>query len=427
MSMVALSGLGGLPRADRWQAADAADAASPPAVAPGTQAAQSPQYAEKPIDPEYKKRPPFQLRRDVAKIITSNPANFGSDADKNTIDNYYKSYALPRWTQLDYAAPRFAPRSERFTLLNFRRELRRELGAARGGIHDYLSAMVLQFMSELIDGNYHPFAQVNAALMIGELNEEGQSKPYAKALPVLIRIVADTKHRDAVRAAAMAGILRHAEAGINDDAARNTLTTAMLKLLASGVSPALTAPGQVWIRGQAIETLGWLGSPGENGEVFKALLANLGEADLSLLVGRELSLTTRCLAAKALGRLNYNVAKGINAADAANALGQLIVQVCDDALRASKGKGDLALVRRSLSARLGSILLAVQGREKDDAHKGILSVAEGPQKDSLGQLQGFLLDIFDVLNSKESQAADVEAAAARLRDNVSDWLQKQAG
>ena len=134
--------------------------------------------------------------------------------------------------------------------------------------------------------------------------------PTQKPCAVLIRIVEDPKQRDAVRAAAMVGILRHVEAGLGDDAPRSALTAAMLKLLTSEISSPLTVQGQVWIRGQAIETLGRLGSAGENGEVFKAILASLGDANLNALVGAELSYTTRCIAAKALGRLNYNGCQG---------------------------------------------------------------------------------------------------------------------
>ena len=331
-----------------------------------------------------------------------------------------------RWTQVDMRRARFA-RPEVETLPAFHKELRRDLVSTKGDVHEYLNAMVLEFMGNIISGNYHPFAQVNAALMIGELDGEpaaNATKPYAKALRVLIRIVEDPKQRDAVRAAAMVGILRHVEAGLGDDAPRSALTAAMLKLLTSEISSPLTVQGQVWIRGQAIETLGRLGSAGENGEVFKAILASLGDANLNALVGAELSYTTRCIAAKALGRLNYNAARGINAADAARMLGQLCVQVCNAGLR-EPGRGAIQTsVAAPSTARLGSILAALKGIS--DTQKGIVSAADAEQKDSLTELQTFLEDTMEILNSEKSDLADVETAARKLRENVSDWLQKES-
>jgi hypothetical protein len=408
------------------QTAAAADAATPSAAATAAAAAPNePQYAQMPLDEDIKNRR-AQVHSEVVSILRRSSSKFASDAEKKTVEDYYKTYALPRWTQVEYAAPRFA-RPEVETLPAFHKELRRDLVSTKGDVHEYLNAMVLEFMGNIISGNYHPFAQVNAALMIGELDGEpaaNATKPYAKALPVLIRIVEDPKQRDAVHAAAMVGILRHVEAGLGDDAPRSALTAAMLKLLTSEISSPLTVQGQVWIRGQAIETLGWLGSAGENGEVFKAILASLGDANLNALVGAELSYTTRCIAAKALGRLNYNAARGINAADAARMLGQLCVQVCDAGLRATRTRGDPNIGRRALTARLGSILAALKGIS--DTQKGIVSAADAEQKDSLTELQTFLEDTMEILNSRRSDLADVETAARKLRENVSDWLQKES-
>jgi hypothetical protein len=397
----------------------AAAAAGPSGAASSASAkSNQPQYEQLPIDEDLKKRPPSQQQNEVRKILRDNN-KFGNVSDKATVDDYFQKYALPRWSQIEYAASR-STRAE-LTVVAFRRELRQQLSLAKGDIHEYLNGLVLDFMGKLLSGNYHPFTQVNAALMIGEL-DGGDSKPYAKALPVLIRIVEDAKQGDAVRAEAMIGIIRHAEAGISEDAARQSLTAAMLKQLTTEISSGLTAPGQVWIRGQVIETLGWLGSAGENGEVFKAILNSLGGADVRALVGAELSRTTRCIAARALGRLNYNGVKGINAAEAATLLGQLSVQICNGGLRPARNKGDPALFRRAMTSRLNAILVALKGT--DDTHKGVLSLAGAQQKEGLAELQTFLEDTMEILNSKKSEPGDVETAARKLRDSVTNWLQK---
>ena len=65
-------------------------------------------------------------------------------------------------------------------------------------------------MKQLAAGPYHPAVQVNAMLMIGELNSvEQPPTPLPEALDAMIAAVQDTKLSDAVRVAALVGIERH--------------------------------------------------------------------------------------------------------------------------------------------------------------------------------------------------------------------------
>jgi hypothetical protein len=412
--LIAIAAFCGLCFQVPWRVAVAA-----PASPPTAEASDQPQYNQLPLDEELKSKHSAQ-RSEVARILRN--SQFGPN-DQPVVEDYYNKYALPRWTLIEFAAPRVM-RPDSMTLLGFRKELQKELANAQGQIHEFLSTLVLNFMTQIVNGNFHPNAQVNAALMIGELDAEKSTAPLPKALPVLIRIVQDAKVRDPVRAEAMVGIIRHAEPGVGDDAARSSIAAAMLKLLASEITSGLTAQGQMWIRGQALEALGRLGSPGENGEVVKAIVTTLGDADSSALVGPALSYTTRCMAAKALGRLNYTGAKGVNVAEAASALGQLCAQVCDDGLRITKIKGASTVGRRALAARLNAILVGLRGT--DEAHKGILSLADAQQKESLAELQTFLDLAMEVVNNPKSDVADVDEAATKLHDSVTGWLQKQS-
>ena len=98
-------------------------------------------------------------------------------------------------------------------LPTFRKELRNShLGKRSSGtqVHDHLSARVFDFMKNLVAGPFHPAVQVNAMLMIGELNSvEHPPTPSPEALRLLIAAVGNTNLSDAVRAAAMVGIQRH--------------------------------------------------------------------------------------------------------------------------------------------------------------------------------------------------------------------------
>ena len=134
-----------------------------------------------------------------------------------------------------------------------------------------------------------------------------------EALKVLLAAVENGKLPDAVRAAAMVGILRHAEAGIRDEDARRSLTAAMLRLTAEDPPTGPAAPGREWILAQAVETLGLLGSVGEDDAVYKAMLKTVDDGKLRLC--------TRSIAAESLGQLNYAGAAGIDPSEAAATLG----------------------------------------------------------------------------------------------------------
>ena len=53
-------------------------------------------------------------------------------------------------------------------------------------------------------------------------------------------------------------------------------------------------------------------------------------------------------------------------------------------------------------------------------------MADAQQKGGLAELQTFLEDTMEVLNSKRSEPGDVETAARKLRDSVTNWLQKHS-
>ena len=169
---------------------------------------------------------------------------------QQSFDDYYQKYSLARWTEVKNIT----------NLPAWRKTLRNShLGkrSAAPEVHDHLNALVLDFMSKLAAGPYHPAVQVNAMLMIGELNSvEQPPTPLPEALDVMIAAVQDTKLSDAVRVAAMVGIQRHVAAGIADAEVRRTLTAALLKLAAADLPAGADRAGREWIRCQSIETLG---------------------------------------------------------------------------------------------------------------------------------------------------------------------------
>jgi hypothetical protein len=329
---------------------------------------------------------------------------FGA-GNQETFDTYYEKYALPRWTDLA-------------TLNDAHKELRLDLGKTKSQVHDHLVGVVLDFMKQLAAGPYHPFVQINAVLMIGELNAVEKTvsgdppKPYPEALRSLLNIVENEKLSDAMRAAAMVGIVRHAAGDLSDSDLRKSITAAMLRLATGDIAPGLDAAGHIWIRGQALQVLGRLGAVGEGNEVFQAILKSVSDADLSF--------STRCLAADALGHLNYGNAEGINAVDAATTLGQFLVETCGDEVHVAKESDRLAF-RRRMKGCLSVVMTALSG-DGDTTHKGLVSLAHEDQAGYLGGLQKIAKSMMDALDNKDIEEDEVERVAEEFRGSVQDWL-----
>jgi len=253
-------------------------------------------------------------------------------------------------------------------------------------------------------------------LMIGELNrvEQGPGAgaaaaavPLPEALKVLLAAAASNKLPDALRAAAMVGIMRHAEAKIQDADDRKSLTKAMLGLVADDPPTGPAAPGRRWILAQAVETLGLLRALGEENAVYKAMLKIVSETKLPLGV--------RCVAAESLGRLNYSGAAGIDPVEAASALGQLAIDACAEELARTKS-ATTGPVRQRLVQRLDAILVAL---------KAIAPLAQAPQQPFVAELQKKVTELRDLLDDNRRKEDNMKPQVETLRKNLEAWLQKK--
>ena len=212
---------------------------------------------------------------------------------------------------------------------------------ATGETRTYLLRITLAKMKEIANGNYHPAARVNAMLIISELNleEVGQGstptppKPYLEAFPVMVDVLADAQQTDAVKVAAMLGIVRHLqwdsrqrmpqnEAGKKLEAAdRDRANNLALAMLNQKQPPAgRTVDGHAWMQRRAIDILTALGTIGTNVNATQAIDAMV--ADESAL------LSLRCSAAEALGQLNLPPETRLDPIVTAKRLGELAVYIC---------------------------------------------------------------------------------------------------
>jgi len=389
----AITLLGGLLAADAAKAR-AADAEAAYEQAPLTDAQEK----------EFKKQ-----SAKISQILRAQ--KFATAEEKTAFDTFYPDYFLTRWTLAKNAA----------NIPDLRKDLRNHLRLAKSGeVHDYLNSLTLDSMNKLLAGNYHPAVRVNAMLMIGELNHVEQgggapAVPWVDALKVLIGAVGDAKTPDALRAAAMVGILRHAEAGIPDEDARHSLVAAMLKLTAEDAPTGRAAIGHAWIVAQAVETLGLLGSVGDDNTVFQALLKTLSD--------NKLALGARSAAAEALGQLDYANASGIDAAEAASAVGRFVLDACNDGLQQASSADGTALRRRVLQFLTAS-LGALEGSGKE-GRKGIASLAKDAQQPFLDELRKEVKAAAVQLGDKKHESDDMKPVVEGLRKKVEAWLKKK--
>jgi hypothetical protein len=364
---------------------------------------------------QYEELPVEDLRKNSGSISGMLMAGkFETDQQKQNFNDYYQKYFLPRWTQARNIG----------SLPGYRKELRVSHFGKKSPnaiAHDYLNGLVLDFMKNLAAGPYHPAVQVNAMLMIGELNsvEQPTPLPLPEAMNVMIGSLEDEKLPDAIRAAALVGIQRHVAsdrltAGQLTADVRKKLDSDLLKLAASDLPEGPAGPGREWILGQALETLGILGSAGENGAVAKQMLKTVADSKLSF--------STRTIAAESLGNLSY-AGVGINPVEATAALGQFAIDACTEELRLVK-EHEYPVSRRRMKQRLGAVLKALNGTGEEK--KGIASLAnEEAPKAFLGELAKDIEGLLKSFDDPNREGDDLEEPVGDFKDKLEAWLKQK--
>ena len=153
--------------------------------------------------------------------------------------------------------------------------------------------------------------------------------PHIQSLADMINEFEDPNQIDAVRVAALVGVLRHVsiDRQLPDGsrrlvgAAEQRIVDMMLGLVNAKTPPGKrTQGGHDWMRRRAIETLGALGSVGQNSRVASALAAVVGDDQTAVAL--------RCSAAEALGQLDYPGNTTANVADIAKKMGAVAAHAC---------------------------------------------------------------------------------------------------
>jgi len=362
-------------------------------------AASAGSYTEDPVDQTQKKK-----INDIGAMLRA--GNFTDNQQEIDFDTYYKTYALPRWTQLSTLG----------NLRDYHKELFNNLAQAitKGRqVHDHLNELVLDYMSKLAKSDkYHPAVRYNAMLTIGDLNavEGFQPTPLESALRVLLDTVNDANQIVPVKIAALIGINRHMAAGGANPQIQNQILAAMLKI-ADGTDAAETSdPGREWMRRLAVEILGLLGNPGDKNRVVEVLSVIIGDAKVPF--------SLRAAAAESLGKLKFAGAAGLNPVELAKPLAQLVLDACNAELSSGKEtKLSLDDHRRNLKSKLVPAM---------DGLNAAKQLAKGQaQQNNLNNLKTIFDDLFKGLDNTKIKSDELKKCVEDCQTKLVDWLEKK--
>jgi hypothetical protein len=208
-------------------------------------------------------------------------------------------------------------------------------------------------------------------LAIGELNDSEPSPPNpavpcAGAVAVLVESLKKGPS-DAMKVAALRGLLRHCALGITSAQARDTQVIPALLEVAKSRPPKDRSPeGHAWMRTLAIESLAALHAAGV---ASVAAIGRNGVIDAMVqIVGDPASpLSVRCAAARALGSINPAPQFSTTPGQMAALLRQLTADFCVAELDRLKKFPDARLFREEVRQRLNDVKTALQGKDGDAA------------------------------------------------------------
>ncbi len=284
-------------------------------------------YAELPqIDAE-KEKEYLRNRLKIQGILTAEALQ---PAQEQIVEDYYRNYALARWT--------FRDRQNR--VADYMNELKNELDRSYSPNrsnpgHAKLVEEVFRYMTIYTDPktlanpkfDFAPTVRFNAILMLGELNQEESNgtrppKPLAKALPILIDRARDPQQIDAVRIGALIGIRRHCRLMEKNAPVPNEVLRLLVDLVRAKESERVRSEeGHAWMRLLAIQTFADLQGRPKPAAVTQEILSVLAETESPEFL--------RYGAAEALGSLDYRNPAGLDMKVMLQALGLLTIEVCD--------------------------------------------------------------------------------------------------
>jgi hypothetical protein len=245
-----------------------------------------------------------------------------------TLDEYFIGWYFPMMTQ--YSNP---------AQLGALAKLRKELFVQYINIaktppaRDHVVGLALKACRSIASGGYHPAVRYNAALILGQLDlsatggEGGRPQPSPDATQALIKLLTDEKIGEvavpsSAKIAALVGLERHTRIGVNPQLAE-TITAAVMPVATRKEPPAdIPADVNAWMRRMAAQVLA--------NQFAAGFTAPVHEAFVTLIGSDELNLDDRSAVANMLLPGMYANVQGVDAGQAADALGRLAKAILNE-------------------------------------------------------------------------------------------------
>lgn len=277
-----------------------------------------------------------KLQEAKVKAIVFNvlKGNAGLNENRVIFDAYFAKFYFPMRTQTTPEALADLP-------IERHRFFRDYLEACSvPEVHAHLADMTLSQMQMIVDDNFHPTVRYNAMFIISSLNDQekvvigaskGTPEPMLRALPVILDEFNKPTNTDAIRVAALLGLVRHLEwdnfksGPPIPQAQKAAVVKTLLDLALQRTPPAgRDAEGQQWFRRRAIEGLAHAS--------YTQVQPAVADAIEKLLMDDTEVLAVRCAAAAAVGKMTYQAPVKLDAMPMARELGFLALVSCDHEL-----------------------------------------------------------------------------------------------
>lgn len=331
-----------------------------------------------------------QRRMEIHRALVGQ-GSINDPATRAAADEFFNQYFFPQWTTEEGLK----------NIGNERQWLIRELqGAKDAAGRKYLLDTTLIALRRIVDDHYRPASRYNAMLTISLLNDVEATigaqvtapEPMAAALPFIVQQYEKAENPEAVRLAALLGMIRHVELENFKPTTSPPIPPALktkiidhFVQLAEEVDPPAGRDPDVhtWFRRRAIEGLAaaCLMTPDPR---LVTVIENLIRDEEELL-------PVRVAAAAALGRISLQSPVKVEAATLAKDLGYLALVACDAELTAAleRRKQDIEREQRIAGTYSGDIGLGIGGMGEGGVMPGPRPLpGMGPMGGGLGSADG---------------------------------------
>ncbi|MBI3462777.1 MAG: hypothetical protein HY000_06915 [Planctomycetes bacterium] len=326
--------------------------------------------------------------------------------------------------------------------LRLKADLRAAERAAKPDAFDRLTPLVLKSMVAIVnDQEYHPTVRLNAMLLLGDLDARvvsgGAARfvPHPEALPHLLSVAEDSAESvtgagDAIRCAALHGLLRHGRSAAPDSAERQAISKAAIAMASNATAPeGRNEAVHEWIRRRAVTVLEASVRPGASdldeqaSDLLHVLIAN-----------RDEPLKLRLEAAQAFGRTQKEHARdALAATQLAQSLGALTIDLLNSEVVQVGRTGSTvrsAGSRELLTHGLSKISAALRTVEASPVNSKAASAGNGapnPEDPSAVQyLRSRLITMRKSLGDVQANDAVTARNSTLLANDLNAWLDREA-